>query len=202
MKSNAAQADRSQPWLWRPFIIRHIPFGLSVKLRQFDGGVSVELEYDLITATISIWIYWECIHNACLTWYQCAPIRVCAPIVVTELRSWVPLQMCSKALCEVLESRAVTQDCIILVQVIMSKVMRNAHQHVNPPTLKPAHPKDTEIIKTLKTESGDNTPCCHNRAIERKLVDLVNQYQNSWQTFASSSCLNVRICFALCHLWQ
>lgn len=54
MKSNAAQADRSQPWLWRPFIIRHIPFGLSVKLRQFDGGVSVELEYDLITATISI----------------------------------------------------------------------------------------------------------------------------------------------------
>lgn len=56
MKSNAAQADGSQPGPRRSFIIRlrRIPFGLSVKLRQCDGGVSVELEYDLITATISI----------------------------------------------------------------------------------------------------------------------------------------------------
>lgn len=40
--------------------------------------VSMELENDLITATLSFGIYWVCIHNACLTWYHCAPIRVCA----------------------------------------------------------------------------------------------------------------------------
>lgn len=34
--------------------LRHIPFGLSVKLRQFDGGLSVEPAHDLITVTISI----------------------------------------------------------------------------------------------------------------------------------------------------
>lgn len=39
--SVSAQANRQR----RPFIIRlrHIPFGVSVKLRQFDGGLSVEL---------------------------------------------------------------------------------------------------------------------------------------------------------------
>lgn len=35
-----APTDRSEPWWRRPFIIRlrNISFGLSVKLRQFDGG--------------------------------------------------------------------------------------------------------------------------------------------------------------------
>lgn len=59
----------------------------------------MEPENDLITATISFGIYWVRIHNACLTWYHCAPIRVCAPTIVAERRSLHSRQMRSKTVC-------------------------------------------------------------------------------------------------------
>lgn len=91
---SAAQSDRSQPWLKRPFFIirlRHIPFSSSVKLRQLDRRASAESENDLITAAISVWIYG--IHNACLTRYQRALIKERAPVVLTESQSLVSSKM-------------------------------------------------------------------------------------------------------------
>lgn len=77
--------------------LRHIPFSLSVKLRQLDRRASAESKNDLITAAISMWIYG--IHNACLTGYQRVPIRERAPVVLTELQSLVSFKMqLSKAL--------------------------------------------------------------------------------------------------------
>lgn len=83
----------------------------------------MEPENDLITVTISFGIYWVRIHNACLTWYHCAPIRVCAPRIVTELRSLHSQQMHSKTVCWL--------KC--------QKVRTNGPQNVPIPTLQPAH---------------------------------------------------------------
>lgn len=53
LQPSAAWIDVSQHALGE-ISFRHISFGVSVKPRQLDGGVSVEKENDLITATISM----------------------------------------------------------------------------------------------------------------------------------------------------